>query len=124
MSCLFQSLGRLLEIPADTTRQMICDYLMSNQAIIDGLPTHEVLAIEGPDYVQHMRRSQTWGGAIEIQAAVNRWNVRIIVENQREPHNPPQHWEFLPLTGKPTMTLRISWSGEHYEPISRELLIH
>ena len=54
MSCLFQSLDRLLEIPADTTRQMICDDLMSNQAIIDGLPTHEVLALEGPDYVQHV----------------------------------------------------------------------
>jgi hypothetical protein len=122
MSCLFHSLGKLLDLPTDTTRQLICDYLLTGQPIIDGMTTQELLALECPDYIDHMRHSQTLGGAIEIQAAVNLWNVRVIVENHRDPNNPPPV-EFVPLssTVSPRTTLRLYWTGGHFEPIQKKI---
>lgn len=130
MSCLFHSLGHLLELPEDRTRQSICDYLSAGGPIIDGMTTAEVLQLECSDmnrtdatnstkyYINRMRMSRTWGGAIEIQAAVNLWNVRVIVENRRDLQN-PRLLEFVPLSTSPETTLLIYWTGCHYEPVSR-----
>ena len=116
MSCLFNSLGRLLNIPTNDTRQKICDYLTSNKPIMDGMETKDILAFEGPNYIQRMRQSSQWGGAIEIQAAVNLWNVRVLVENRRDRTKPI---EFLPLDKKVTSTLVIYWTGGHFEPLRK-----
>jgi hypothetical protein len=97
-------------------RQTICDYLASNKPIMDGMETSDILALEGPRYIENMRNPHVWGGAIEIQAAVNLWNARVLVENRRD-HKPPI--EFLPLSGSPIMTLTVYWTGGHYEPVSR-----
>lgn len=115
MSCLFHSLGQLLQIPTNDMRQTICDYLASNKPIMDGMATSDILALEGPRYIENMRNSHVWGGAIEIQAAVNLWNARVFVQNRRD-NKPPI--EFLPLVGVPVMTLTIYWTGGHYEPVS------
>jgi hypothetical protein len=129
MSCLFHSLGQLLELPSDQTRQLICDYLLAGGPIIDGMTTAEVLELECSDvnrtdninyteyYINRMRMSSTWGGAIEIQAAVNLWNVRVIVENRRDWLN-PRLLEFVPLSTSHETTLLIYWTGCHYEPVS------
>ena len=116
MSCLFHSIGQLLSIPTDTARQTICQYLADNKPILDGMSTHDVLALDRPDYISNMRNSFTWGGAIEIQAATNLWNARIIVENRRDRKN--DVIEFVPIQSEITKTLRIYWTGGHYEPVS------
>jgi len=118
MSCLFHSLGQLLNIPTDNVRQAICDYLEANQPILDGMSTHDILAMDRPDYVQQMRQAHVWGGAIEIQAATNLWKARILVDNRRDA--PRSEIEFLPLGPTHETTLRMVWTGGHYEPIASE----
>jgi hypothetical protein len=118
MSCLFNSLGRLLDIPTNTVRQTICDYLQANKPILDGMSTQDVLAMERADYITHMRNSSVWGGAIEIQAATNIWNTRVIVQNRRDARN-PRPIEFVPIQSEPSTTLTVYWTGGHYEPVSK-----
>lgn len=66
-------------------------------------------------YIASMRQSSTWGGAIEIQAACNIWNLRIIVKNIR--NKSTSNIEFIPSHKNPIKTIYISWNGGHYEPI-------
>lgn len=115
MSCLFNSLGRLLNTPTDTVRQTICDYLAADKPVLDGMETHDLLALEGPQYIQRMRQSSTWGGAIEIQAAVRIWNVNVTVQNRRDGTAPI---EFV-TPGTAAGTLTLYWTGGHYEPVGR-----
>ncbi|NCA22313.1 MAG: hypothetical protein EBS86_14395, partial [Crocinitomicaceae bacterium] len=63
--------------------------------IIDGISTHEILSMENNNYIQHMRNSSTWGGAIEISAACNLWNVKIIVYDIRTQQRTAI--EFIPI---------------------------
>ena len=69
MSCLFNSLSYFFNESSYDIRQQICDYLLQNKPIIDGLETNFILNLENPYYIQHMRQMSTWGGAIEIQCA-------------------------------------------------------
>lgn len=114
MSCLFVSIGHLLNIDHYVVRQTICDYLADNKPLIEGIDTAALLALDRPDYVESMRCIQTWGGAIEIQAACMIWNARIVVENRRDGTAPI---EFLPSNTSYTKSLYLYWTGGHYEPI-------
>jgi hypothetical protein len=118
MSCLFNSLSYFFQEPSNTIRQKICDYLQNNNVIMDGLDTQFILQLENQNYVQHMRNTSTWGGAIEIQASCNLYNVIIIVRNHRD-HN-GKNIEFLPINVSNKDDLRkieLEWSGGHYEPV-------
>ncbi len=115
MSCLFDSLSYFLRIDSWSIRQVICDYLQQNKPIIDGIATTDILTYEGQDYISHMRRTATWGGAIEIQCACVIWNTRINVWNYRD--HSQQAIEFVPLSGNPARTIDIYWTGGHYEPL-------
>ena len=135
MSCLFNSLSHFIAPQTDpqAIRQRICDYLQSNSPIIDGMATHDVLQLDSfntPDqYIGAMRSPSTWGGAIEIQAACNIWNARIVVHDIRKGNiqGQKQSIEFLPIstdtitatnaTNSPDKTFTLEWSGGHYEPI-------
>jgi hypothetical protein len=111
-------------------RQRICDYLQNNLPIIDGMETQDVLQLEAPSsehYISNMRKSSTWGGAIEIQCACNIWNARIIVHDIRFENNGNngKKIEFLPLRANananidsiiPPLEFHLEWSGGHYEP--------
>ena len=114
MSCLFNSLSYFINETSFDIRQRICDYLQNNGKIIDGLDTVYILHMEIPNYVMHMRNMSTWGGAIEIQAACNIWNLRIIVKDIRT--NERKEIEFVPINGSIEKTIKIEWSGGHYEP--------
>jgi hypothetical protein len=101
---------------------MICDYLQENKPIIEGIETHNILKYENNDvnkYINNMRLSSTWGGAIEIQVACNIWNMCINVINIRDNHNNNNKniIEFIPVNKKIDKTFKITWSGGHYEPI-------
>ena len=67
-----------------------------------------------------MRSPSTWGGAIEIQAACNIWNLRINVSNYRDFSPKDENnkvIEFLPINGVVKESINIYWNGGHYEPI-------
>jgi hypothetical protein len=112
-------------------RQRICDYLEKNLPILEGMETRDVLEMEASssqNYISNMRKSSTWGGAIEIQCACNIWNARIIVHDIRSHHsnnnnnskNKNNKIEFLPLKSENaqphSLELNLEWSGGHYEP--------
>jgi hypothetical protein len=118
MSCLFNSLSYFLKEDSYTVRQKICDYLLENKPIIDGLETKDVLLIESnnvENYISNMRNTSTWGGAIEIQCACNIWNIQINVSNYRD--NNGKKIEFIPINGDISSLINIYWTGGHYEPI-------
>lgn len=118
MSCLFNSLSHFFQEDSNTIRQIICDYLETNGKIIEGLDTEIILSLDNSknEYLRQMRQQSTWGGAIEIKAACNLWNVRILVHNIRDIHN---IIEFLPIISKTYRgTINISWNGSHYEALS------
>ena len=115
MSCLFNSFSYFLKQDSTNIRNRICDYLQENKPIIDGLDTKIILDMDRPNYIQHMRKTSTWGGAIEIQAACNIWHLSIIVHNIRD--NNRNKIEFLPIDKSNCKKIEITWSGGHYEPL-------
>ena len=125
MSCLFNSLSHFIpQTDPQAIRARICDYLQANSPIIDGMTTHDVLQLDSlntPDqYIGAMRSPSTWGGAIEIQAACNIWNARIVVHDIRKgnSHGQKPTIEFLPVANDtPDKTFALEWTGGHYEPI-------
>ena len=134
MSCLFNSLSHFIpQTDPQAIRQRICDYLQANSPIIDGMATQDVLQLDSgsssDQYIGTMRTLTTWGGAIEIQAACNIWNARIVVHDIRKGNiqGQKQSIEFLPIstdtinatnaTNSPDKTFTLEWSGGHYEPI-------
>ena len=130
MSCLFNSLSHFIAPQTDpqAIRARICDYLQANSPIIDGMSTHDVLQLDSSSssdqYIGAMRTLTTWGGAIEIQAACNIWNARIVVHDIRSGHRHGpgqghgQTIEFLPVsTNAADKTFELEWSGGHYEPV-------
>ena len=116
MSCLFDSISYFLKINSYQTRQKVCDYLESNNQIIEGLDTKLVLDIEDPNYISKMRSTTTWGGGLEIKAACNLWNIKIIVYIDRK-HD--KKIEFIPSNGNYLGAIEIEWQGNHYVPVIR-----
>jgi len=115
MSCLFNSLSYFIPESSYDIRQKICDYLEKNNEIIDGLETNFILNLENPNYIRDMRKTSTWGGANEIQTACILWKLQIIVKNYRNRGN--KDIDFLPLNGDYERTIKIYWTGGHFEPI-------
>ena len=117
MSCLFNSLSHFIIIDSYNIRQIICNYLEKNQPIIDGIDTQLILSLDHSKdiYINNMRSTSTWGGAIEIQVACNIWNLRIIIINIR--NTPNTQIEFLPISNNYINTIHLSWNGNHYEPL-------
>ena len=133
MSCLFNSMSHFIKEDGGphAIRQRICDYLQNNLPILDGMETRDILQLEAPSYehyISNMRKSSTWGGAIEIQCACNIWNARIIVHdirngnrnNGNNNNNKNNKIEFLPLRAVHSTLIKLDfeleWSGGHYEP--------
>lgn len=112
MSCLFNSLSFYIKLDSGQIRHLICEYLMENKPIIDGMETQAVLQLDGADYIAKMRSPSTWGGAVEIQCACNIWSTKIVVFNQRDRTT----IEFLPMNGLFMSVISLYWTGGHYEP--------
>lgn len=120
MSCLFISLEYFLELSSKDIRSKICDYLDNNKKIFDGMDTKDLLELESDNYVKKMRKNSTWGGAIEIKAACNIWNLEIIVYNIRNDDKNNSQIQFIPNNGIDLTTKKIylTWNGFHYEPVT------
>ena len=112
MSCLFVSMSKFFNEDHVTIRNKICNYLESDNIIIEGMNTKDVLEIDRENYVNDMRSISTMGGAIEIQCSCNIWKCQINVH-----HNNNKIIEFLPLNKCIEKTINIYWNGGHFEAI-------
>lgn len=120
MSCLFRSLSFFVQsVNEDELRHNICDYLEKNPNIMDDLSLKDILHVDGmetADYVRSMRRSSTWGGAIEIKAFCEIYQVGVVVrvrQTQRDIVFKPSSMENATCIN----AVMIEWLGNHYEPI-------
>ena len=112
MSCLFNSFAALTEDNSGAIRSKICDWLATDPVLGSDIRASDASMIESglplDRYVERMRSTNTWGGAIEIRAFVELWKrpVRVWVTRTRR-------WiEFPYSEGE---ECKISWSGGHYE---------
>jgi hypothetical protein len=118
MSCLFNSISYFINENGIDIRNKVCDYLVNNSPIMDGVETYKIIEYEHPsalNYIQNMRSTKTMGGAIEIQAACNIWKISINVHNYRDIDN--KIIQFLPISKLYDRVIDIYWTGGHYEPI-------
>ena len=71
------------------------------------------------DYIKHMRNNATWGGAIEIKAFCEMYNVNVEVinirNNERDTHS-KKEIKFLSHTPS-NRWVSITWNGGHFEPV-------
>lgn len=116
MSCLFQSLGHLTGLDPTTLRDRICNFILENKELMEGVDTAKVVEWESrqslEEYVRHMRSTSTWGGATEIAAFVNLFNIPVTVVDLRT----QKRIEFQPPRRTRKRALCITWNGSHYEP--------
>ena len=121
MSCLFRSLSNFHDgIGVHQLRLIICDYLLTDP-YLGGLQASELIPLETgmnlQAYVNRMRLSNEWGGAIEIKAycdlSGNNVNVFSYTNNR--------NIEFL-YKKKSNIWNMIHWTGNHYEPIKSVII--
>ena len=96
MSCLFISLGKLLNIDPSILRNQICDYIIANpDAEWDGTKLSEWIQMVAGDrcqnvsqYINIMRNHSQWGGAPEIAVCCMIYNVAVEIVNLRQRSSP------------------------------------
>lgn len=110
MSCLFQSLGKLLGVPHTVLRKKVCDHLQTCTTVA-GIPT-DVAITERKKYVQNMRNLTCWGGAIEISVVCHLFNTSIKVKSLR---SQDKNTSIVFDNQRPTQ-ICVSWNGSHFEP--------
>ena len=120
MSCLFRSLSFFVDsVGEDELRKIICDYLEKNPPILSDLTLQDILHVDGvdtEDYVRSMRNPSEWGGAIEIKAFCEIYQVGVVVRvrsTQKEIVFKPSSMENATCL----RAVRIEWQGAHYEPV-------
>jgi hypothetical protein len=119
MSCLFRSLSYFItNVETDELRQIITDYISKDPILIppDGRLS-SYLSIDNKnlnDYTKNMRKSETWGGAIEIRAFCELFQIKVFVLVLKD----NKYIEFVPTNFTDNSKyIKISWNGNHYEPI-------
>jgi hypothetical protein len=131
MSCLFESLGRFINVHPSQLRSEICNYLMSDPVLIGELTASMIVEYQ-PDiitldesvndpvnntsrlkkYVSEMSKSIVMGGAIEIMAFCKIYNKNVTVKPIITPNMKPIEF----VNDNATQTFTITWNGGHYEP--------
>jgi len=116
MSCLFHSLSKFISHgDFRKLRQDICNYLENNQPLLDDLTIKEIAELDGltkEQYIENMRQDSTWGGAPEIRAFCEMYNVgvKVLVLSSGK------LIEFK-STKPSNIFVMISWNGSHFEPV-------
>jgi hypothetical protein len=116
MSCLFNTLCNFVDLDSNELRQNICNYLSENPRMFEDVRASDYVSWsdEGynnlEDYVRNMRRTNTWGGAIEIKAFCNMYFMNVNVLDTRTNKNTINFVE----GSKGKKTLDIKWNGGHY----------
>ena len=126
MSCLFNSLSYFVSENSSELRQKICNYLESNPNLMDNMSASQVIYFENgqnlKDYINNMRSTSTWGGAIEIKCFCNIYNKNVFVRNIRDHTSSIIEFIINPKIIKNRFNcdennFHITWSGGHYEPV-------
>lgn len=115
MSCLFNSLSYfIIDINADKLRKIICDYIEHNPFLYDDIDVKMAANNNIDKYVNKMRKTSTWGGAIEIKAFCDIYNIIVKVKT-----NDNKLINFIPKQSKNPIKgfIIVSWNGGHYKPI-------
>lgn len=124
MSCLFQSLSSFItHHDYIKLRQDICDFLLENPKLIEGMDMKTILDLDGltlENYTSHMRSNSTWGGAIEIKAFCELYKVNILVKNIRRTDE-EKDIQFICASEETDKWIVISWNGGHFEPVIIEI---
>ena len=117
MSCLFRSLAAHHEgMNTQRMRHHICSFMQTNPKIVDDTRVYDWIDWGGAEvksYINAMRKSNTWGGAMEIRSycVLFRRSVHVhVVSNGRVV-------EFPLLKNSPVT--KLLWLGNHFEPITR-----
>ena len=116
MSCLFNSLGRLLNI--SDTRNEICDFMENNlEQVISGETIRTWLSFESDDanvekYIAGMRDRCKWGGGIELMIASYIYNTIIIIKQNGKIIS-----TFDCSANETNRYLYLKYTGSHYTPI-------
>ena len=116
MSCLFNSLSRFINIESingTELRRLICDFLETNPLLIDDMNTENIVKEETgmilQQYVNEMRHSDTFGGAIEIRAFTKLFKINVMVKSL------PNRKDIEFIDNKDFLWAVISWNGGHFE---------
>lgn len=117
MSCLFISLGTFLNIDSTTLRHKVCEHILKNfKDLIPGLDSSHLLGEDKNRYVECMKNTTTWGGAVEIQAICQMFHLEVVVWDIRFDQN--THFNFqshLPYSHTSDIrVVHLSWNGGHY----------
>jgi hypothetical protein len=116
MSCLFNTLSKFIELNSNELRENICNYLQNNPILYEDMKAENAIvwSNEGykniEQYIEMMRSTSTWGGAIEIKAFCNMYHMKVIVNGR----NGRERVEFLPAIKSSSNDIEIKWNGGHY----------
>ena len=96
MSCLFISLGKLLQVDPTFLRNQIIDYIVTNPSKEwDGTKISDWISMVAGDryqnieqYISMMRNNSQWGGAPEIAICCPIYNVNVEIVNLRNRNLP------------------------------------
>lgn len=114
MSCLFESLGKSVNMNAERLRQTLCDYIATNPKLMDDLSAEQVIFFTENQslerYTNRMRHQHAWGGAIEIKAFCELFHKAVVIAVTYT----RKYFEVLPesrITGR----VVITYNGSHFE---------
>lgn len=114
MSCLFNAVATPFpNCDGRCLRARVCAYLKDNARLFDD----DVYVVDDT-YLATMARSTTWGGAIELKACCNMFNMYIDVRVVNA--TPPSTIRFAPgICARDTYNhaphaLVVQWNGTHY----------
>ena len=114
MSCLFESLASYLKIDAALLRAEICNYLQSDPVMYDDVKVSYLLddantPSDLQEYVNAMRRPETWGSALEIETFCKLYKCSVDVEilgGNVISFGVEYHCR--------SFTVKLAWDGGHY----------
>lgn len=120
MSCLFDSLAPAVGLHPWVLRRAIAAYLKTDPKLLEDIKATDIISwTEGQDlqsYANRMAQSNTWGGAIEIRAFCELFEMNVIV------HVLYTGYQFPVETSKiPRKIVHIRYDGIHFEPLYTEL---
>ena len=120
MSCLFDSMSFFLEnVSSPTLRQMIVDFLRQNPVFVEGMSLKRLIQQEYPiwdveEYLSHMEKPSSWGGAIEIRAFCELFGIHVRVHDLRYPNT---KYDFHPsCDSSQDVWIELMYTGNHYTP--------
>ena len=116
MSCLFDTLSSFVNLKSTDLRENICNYLKNNPNLYEDIKAEDYIIWNGEQhkniesYIDMMRKTSTWGGAIEIKAFCNMYHTKVIVNGR----NNKEKVEFIPAIKSSSKDITINWNGGHY----------